>query len=296
MKFLKFFAVLSLLILYGCQINYPLLQPWKNDPDRRNFSWKEKEDSIHLKILGENLQPVFFKNKDSLQRNFTITSYFFNGNNGRKINAWLLQPKSKIADKSVFALHGNAGNLNTQLGFFSNLTDFGFQVFIFDYAGFGYSEGKPTRKAALEDSFSAFEFFRNLDKVKSTSKIIYGQSIGGNFAIPVATQNQGEIAGLVLEGTFLQTDDIANHYFPVLGRVALKNNFDNKLNIKSFKKSVLVIHSNEDKVVPEKLGKKLFENANEPKSFLEIGKCHICGIKFYGEEIASRIGEVIFGN
>ncbi len=296
MKFLKFSTILIFLFFWSCQVNYPILQPWKNDVSKRNFSWKEQQDSIHLKISGENLQPIFFKNKDTLQRSFTIQSFYFQGNEGRKINAWLLKPKKNSAVKSVFALHGNAGNINTHFENFENLTDFGFQVFIFDYSGFGYSEGKANRKNALEDSYIAFEFFKNLNEVKNTRKIIYGQSIGGNFAIPVATKNQNEIDGLVLEGTFLQTDDIVNHYVPVLGKIIVKNNFDNKENLKNFRKSILVIHSKDDKIVPEKLGRKLFEKANPPKDFMRIEKCHVCGIRFYAGEIVEKLNKLIFKN
>ena len=53
--------------------------------------------------------------------------------------------------------------------FFADLTKNGFQIFIFDYSGFGYSEGKATRKNALEDAFSAFQFFKNLDEVKKST-------------------------------------------------------------------------------------------------------------------------------
>ncbi|UBB90885.1 alpha/beta fold hydrolase [Candidatus Kaistella beijingensis] len=231
-----------------------------------------------------------------MQRGFTIESSYFQGNQGRKINAWLLKPKKNSALKSVFALHGNSGNINTHFENFANLTDFGFQVFIFDYSGFGYSEGKANRKNALEDSYIAFEFFKNLSEVKNTQKIIYGQSIGGNFAIPVAKKNQNEIEGLVVEGTFLQTDDIANHYVPVFGKIIVKNNFDNEENLKNFRKPILVIHSKDDKIVPEKLGRKLFEKANPPKNFTLIEKCHVCGIRFYAGEIAEKINKVIFKN
>ena len=126
MKFLKFPTILIFLFFWSCQVNYPILQPWKNDVSKRNFSWKEQKDSIHLKISGENLQPIFFKNKDTLQRGFIIQSFYFQGNEGRKINAWLLKPKKNSAVKSVFALHGNAGNISTHFENFANLMYFGF--------------------------------------------------------------------------------------------------------------------------------------------------------------------------
>lgn len=293
-KILLFLAFL--LATNSCQLNKLALGPWKNPVEKKDFYLKEGQDSIHLKCFGENLQPVFYRNNKIFERDFSIKSFYFTTNEGRKINAWLLKSNSGKPKASVFALHGNAANLNVQYRNFSNLTQYGYQVFIFDYAGFGYSEGKATRKNALQDSFSAFEFFENLDKVKNTPKIIYGQSIGGNFAIPVAVQNQDGIEGLVLEGTFMNFKNIPNYYVPFLGGLIIANNYNNKQNLKSFKKPMLVIHSTEDRVVPFKLGKKIFENANEPKAFLEIDKAHINGIKFYADKISAKIDSLILKN
>lgn len=279
--------------LIGCQINYPTLQPRKNSPENISFSWKKNQDSLELKILGENLQPVFFRNGDTLQRNFTIKSYFFETQTGRKINAWLMKPKNAVAKASVFALHGNSGNLNTQFEKFAPLTDFGFQVFLFDYAGFGYSEGRPIRKNAMTDSFSSFEFFKNLNEVKATKKLIYGQSIGGNFAIPVAGKFESDIEGLVIEGSVLDLDEVPNYYVPVFGKLVMKNNFKNEEILKNYKKPVLVVHSTEDRTIPLKLGKRLFEKANEPKAFLEIDGIHVRGLILHGKKISDKINSLI---
>ena len=208
-KLLKIFIVPIFLTVTSCQINQ-VLEPWRNSLDKKEFAWKEGIDSLKLKISGENLQPTFYKNNETLERNYAIKSYYFKTKEGRKLNAWLLQSTTEKPKTSIFALHGNAGNLNTQFQSFADLTKNGFQIFIFDYSGFGYSEGKATRKNALEDAFSAFQFFENLDEVKNTPQIIYGQSFGGNLAIPVATKNQNKINCLVVEGTFMNLKNIAN--------------------------------------------------------------------------------------
>ena len=286
------FGLIFLLLLVNCQVNKVLL-PTKNSIDKREFNWKEGTDAMELKVVGENLQPYFFKNADSLQNNFTIKSYYFKTESDRKINAWLLKSKTEIPKVSIFALHGNSGNLKSQYRRFIELTNYGFQIFIFDYPGFGYSEGKSTRENAVEDSFSVFDYFNNLDEIKNTPKVIYGQSIGGNFSIPVATRNQDDIEGLILEGTFISFNDIANRKVPFLGGLMIKENDDNRLNLKNFKKPVLIIHSKEDKLIPIEMGKQLYENANEPKEFFEIDRPHIRGISFYGKEISEKIYEMI---
>ena len=291
-KLFKIFIVPIFLTVTSCQINQ-VLEPWRNSLDKKEFAWKEGIDSLKLKISGENLQPTFYKNSENLERNYTIKSFYFKTKEGRKLNAWLLQSTTEKPKTSIFALHGNAGNLNTQFQSFADLTKNGFQIFIFDYSGFGYSEGKSTRKNALEDSFSAFEFFENLDEIKNTPKIIYGQSFGGNLAIPVGEKFQNEIEGLVLEGTFMNFKNIANRKIPVLGGLIISNNYNNRKNLKSFKKPILIIHSKEDRVVNFKLGEQIFKNANQPKEFFEIKKPHINGIRFYHNEISNKIDSLI---
>lgn len=285
----SFFIVLSFI---SCQMNKIALQPWRNSLDKKEFAWKEGNDSIKMKISGDNLQPTFFKNNQILEKNFTIKSFYFKTKEGRKLNAWLLKSITEKPKASVFALHGNATNINVHHQNFSDLTKNGFQIFIFDYSGFGYSEGNATRKNALKDAFSAFEFFENLDEIKNTPKIIYGQSIGGNFAVPVAKENQQKIEGLVLEGTFLNFKNIANCY-TFFGGLFVNNNYDNRVNFQNFRKPILIVHSKEDKVVNFKLGKQIFENANQPKEFLEIDKPHINGIRFYHNEISKKIDSLI---
>ena len=286
------FGLIFLFLLVNCQVNKVLL-PTKNSIDKREFNWKEGNDAMELKVAGENLQPYFFKNKDSLQRNFSIKSYYFKTESGRKINGWLLKSKTEIPKVSIFALHGNSGNLKSQYQRIVELTKCGFQIFIFDYPGFGYSEGKSTRQNAVEESFAVFDYFKNLDEIKNTPKIIYGQSIGGNFSIPVATRKQDEIKGLVLEGTFMSFNDIANRKVPLLGGLVIKENDDNRLNLKNFTKPVLIIHSKEDKLIPLEMGKQLYENANEPKEFFEIDRPHLSGISYYSKEISEKIYKMI---
>lgn len=291
----KIFSFLSLLLVTSCQINQ-VLEPWKNTIDKKEFAWKEGNDSLKLKVSGENLQPEFLKNNKILERDFSIKSFYFKTKEGRKLNAWLLLSNTEKPKASIFALHGNAGNLNTQFQNFSELTKNGFQIFIFDYSGFGYSEGNSTRENALEDSFSAFEFFENLIEIKNTSKIIYGQSFGGNVAIPVATKNQNKIEGLVVEGTFMSFKNLANSKIPFLGGLIISNNYNNKQNLKKIKKPILIIHSKEDKIVNIKLGKQIFKNANQPKEFFEIVQPHINGIRFYHNEISKKIDSLILKN
>ena len=78
------FGLIFLFLLVNCQVNNVLL-PTKISIDKREFNWKEGNDAMELKVAGENLQPYFFKNRDSLQGDFSIKSYYFKTENGRKL-------------------------------------------------------------------------------------------------------------------------------------------------------------------------------------------------------------------
>ena len=81
--------------------------------------------------------------------------------------------------------------------------------------------------------------------------------------------------------------------FQVIGGLIISNNYNNRKNLKSFKKPILIIHSKEDRVVNFKLGKQIFRKANQPKEFFEIDKPHINGIRFYHNEISNKIDSLI---
>lgn len=81
--------------------------------------------------------------------------------------------------------------------------------------------------------------------------------------------------------------------FQVNGGLTISNNYNNRQNLKNFKKLILIVHSKEDRVVNFKLGKQIFKNANQPKEFFEIDKPHINGIRFYHNEISNKIDSLI---
>lgn len=81
--------------------------------------------------------------------------------------------------------------------------------------------------------------------------------------------------------------------FQVIEGLIISNNYNNRQNLKNFKKPILIVHSKEDRVVNFKLGKQIFKKANQPKEFFEIDKPHINGIRFYHNEISNKIDSLI---
>lgn len=290
-KFILLYLISQLFV--SCSLNKLFLGPFKNQKEQREFNWNEGNDEIALKYSGIFFQPEFTKNNQLIDMPFTIESVIFKSKNGNLLNGWFLKPKNIEPKVTLFHLHGNAGNLSTQLSTISDLTKDGFQIFMFDYSGYGYSTGKATRDNCLTDSFSAFEYFLNNKNIKDTKIVIYGQSLGGNLAVPLANYYQSKIDGLVLEGTFLNAKNIGGHYLPIVGNLIVKNGFDNKRNIKEFRKPILVIHSKDDEVIPIKLGRKIYEKANEEKDFYEVTGNHINANRIYHKEISEKICKMI---
>lgn len=292
------FLILSF-FLSGCSFNKAVLHPTKFHKTKTNLVWVDPSaDTLSLYFSGSNHQPTtLLKNwKDTIELNYKIESVLFKRTNGDTLNGWFLKPKNQTPTITLLQLHGNAGTLANYLQL-SSLLKFGFQIFMFDYSGFGFSQGKATRDNVLTDALSALDYLKTRHEIAGTKLVIYGQSLGGNLAPVVASLRQNDIDGLVIEGGFSSYKDIAAKRYGFIGRILIAEKHSALKSIKSYKKPLLSIHSREDMTVPFDLGKKLFDNANEPKTFFEMAKkCHLCGTVYYSDEISQKIKSMLNHN
>jgi uncharacterized protein len=278
------------LFLTACSFNKMYLQPTKVPVGAKKLKLSSEKDTTYVLFSADTHQPTFLKNrKDTINLDFTIESVVFKSSNGNNLNGWLLKPKDTTSTITLLHFHGNAGFLLSQYQAMTPLLKYGFQIFVFDYSGFGFSEGKATRKNVLIDGNSALNYVKSRDDVKKTKLVIYGQSLGGHLSAVVAQQRQADIEGLVIEGAFSSHKDIAAKTAGVFGRILVSEKYSAYKSIQQFKKPVLVIHSTEDETIPFSMGQKIFSNANDPKEFYEIKKCHMCGPDFYADSISQKI-------
>ena len=276
-----------LFTLSSCAFNFTFFR--HNKLPKSNFSFTIGTDTTFVKMDTITLQPTFLtKNKDTVDFGYSIQSVIFKSSNGNKLNGWMLKPKNVNIIGTILHFHGSGGNLLYHHKAISPLTKFGFQIFTFDYSGFGYSEGKSTRVSIVEDAHSAFEYTINRKDVKQTKIMLYGQSYGVHLATIVGIKQQREVEGMILEAGFSSHRDVAVYTIPVIGNI-VKQGVSTKNEIKKFKKTLLIIHSKEDKKVPYYMGEKIFKNANEPKEFYEVDKPHIEALQYYSEEISNKI-------
>jgi pimeloyl-ACP methyl ester carboxylesterase len=289
-------VLIVLIFIAGCSFNKTVLHPTKYLKTTTNLPWIDSNtDTLCISLSGNNHQPTMFRKncRDTVKLSFKIESVLFINTEGDTLNGWLLRPKNQNPTITLLQLHGNAGSLYNYLKM-SSLLKYGFQLFMFDYSGFGFSQGKSTRDNILSDALSAFDYLKTRNEIKGTRLVIYGQSLGGNLAPVVASKRQNEIDGLVVEGGFSSYKDMAAKSYGFVGRILMAEKYNAMKSIKAYRKPLLSIHSREDQTVPFDLGRKLFDNANEPKTFFEINKpCHLCALDYYSEEISQKIKNML---
>jgi len=282
-----FIVLLSALILASCNLDSQFLRPTSISLEAKGITFITRTGSTTINFSGENKQP-------SIQSDiYTIESVFFQSTSGNNLNGWLITPTKGKPSTTLLHFHGNAGSLPTQYELMTPLVEQGFQVFMFDYSGFGFSSGKATRKNVLKDGLSALDYIMARKDVKNTKLVIYGQSYGGHLAYIVGSKRQGDIDGIVTEGAFSSPKDISAEVAGILGRIFVREPHCAYKAVRDIHKPVLIIHSTEDSIIPFKMGQKLYDNANQPKEFMEILNSHLYGPTYYTDAIATSIEKML---
>ena len=219
----------------------------------------------------------------------------FPSKNGKNLHGYLVVPKDTIIGFILF-LHGNAGDIDDRISSLNILQKNGFEVLIFDYQGFGKSQGEVSHQNLVDDAESAFSYLKELNSVTKLPVIILGRSIGGHLAVKIAHDHQHEVKALVTEGAFTNHHDIAVAVSPFwlspFASFLVKSKYNAKKLIPDITIPKLIIHSVEDEIVPYWMGVELYKKAAEPKTFWKIKGPHIGGIELYEKEYMKRLKEL----
>ena len=172
----------------------------------------------------------------------------------------------------------NMGDYN-YLARVSAFRQLGFSVLVFDYRGYGLSEGDfPNELQVYQDSQAAWNYLRDVRQIPSDQILIYGESLGGAIALDLALRYP-EAGGLVLQSSFTSMTEAIRHrkffqIFPV--GLLLTERFDSLSKVRSLRVPVLFLHGSADSVVPAKMSQQLYDAAPEPKQlFLISGADHV---------------------
>lgn len=193
---------------------------------------------------------------------------------GLRLHGWFIPHPE--ADKTLLFFHGNAGNIAHRGDSVAIFHRLGLNVFIFDYRGYGNSEGSPDELGVNEDARAAWRYLIKERGLKQEEIILFGRSLGGAVASRLATEIQP--AALIIESTFSSARAMADEIFPILSRVVfLRFRFNTEANIKKVHSPLLMLHSPNDEIIPFRQGQKVFKAANEPKNFFEMTGDHNYG-------------------
>jgi len=186
---------------------------------------------------------------------------------GTRLHGWYVPHENPRA--VVLFCHGNAGNLSHRAPTLQTLhDDVGVSVLIFDYRGYGRSEGKPDESGILADARAARAWLAEEAGIAETQIVLMGRSLGGAVAVDLATDNGAR--ALVLESTFSSMHDLAAHHYPWFPvRYLMRTKLDSSAKIAGYRGPLLQSHSEADTIVPIEFGRRLFAaaEASRPREF-----------------------------
>jgi pimeloyl-ACP methyl ester carboxylesterase len=212
----------------------------------------------------------------------------FDTSDGETLHGWYI-PKEN-ASFVVLYCHGNTGNVGGYMQNYRILHHLGYDVFPFDYRGYGKSTGEPTEKGTYRDVRAAWTYLTLERNFSADRVIIYGRSMGG----PIAAWLGARVTpgALILESTFATFNDLVDDFFFFLP-VSLLSRFDypTREYVTMAECPILVIHSEDDMKIGDHHGKRIYRSAHEPKEYLEINgghpDCYLTSEKEYSEGIES---------
>lgn len=293
---MKQILLISLLSLFtsSCAFNKMFLHPFPLETSNTFSDYnKDLKDTLTL-MFTEDKSPIIKNSKGNIaDLGYSIENTFFQNQKEDTLNAWFIKPKSNYNGITLYFLHGNAGNVVYNYLLMEPFAKKGFQIFMIDYSGFGFSQGKSKRKNVLNDAQDGLNYLLSRSDIKFDKLIMYGQSLGGHLAAVSGSQNQTMIDGLVIEGAFSSHKDVANDRVPFLSRIFVREMYSAEKNIVNYNKPLLIIHSTEDKTIPYKHAERLNELANTRKELYTIDGRHVFGPLLYGDSIAEKLVELV---
>ena len=201
----------------------------------------------------------------------------FQSKDGTKLHGWFIPASGAGEAKATIVFsHGNSGSLGHHLPFVSWLPAQGFHLFMYDYRGYGKSQGKPTRKGLVEDAQAAFRTAAARPEPAAKRLLSFAHSLGCAKSIAaVALDPPPGLKGVVVVSGFSSYKEIAKIWG---GQVGANLTNDNLAPVKLIAKisptPILIVHGELDEIVPFAEGRVLAAAARQPKQFIRIPHAH----------------------
>ncbi|MCH8566657.1 MAG: alpha/beta hydrolase [Balneolales bacterium] len=228
-----------------------------------------------------------------LDAGMEFTEHFFETENGLKLHGWFI-PASGSHDKhpTIIFCHGNAGNISGRIPIIRQFHSIDANVFIFDYQGYGQSEGRTGERQVLADGLAAWDFVTKELGIPEHTILPVGRSMGGPVAAHMALNRNA--TALAIESTFTSIPDIALKTYPIFPvRLLARINLPTLEFVEAFGGPILVAHSAADRLIPYEMGRTLYESAGERGRWLELQGGHNDGHIATGPKYANTYADFI---
>jgi fermentation-respiration switch protein FrsA (DUF1100 family) len=186
---------------------------------------------------------------------------------GVRIHGWYLPvPEARWV---TLLSHGNAGNISDRLDRALLLqARLKSSVFLYDYRGYGASEGSPDEAGTYRDARAAYRYLVEEKRVKAEELVLFGESLGSAVSLELALDHPA--AALVLEAPFTSVRDMART--TILAPLApfVRTRYESLARVPRLRMPLLVVQGDRDEIVPPAQGRRLFEAAPEPKRYYAI--------------------------
>jgi hypothetical protein len=193
---------------------------------------------------------------------------------GVTLVAWII-PAEPASSLWLLICHGNAGNLSEfdRPVHYAGLRQLGLNLLAFDYRGYGESGGAPSEAGLYRDADAAYHYLTKERGVSPDRIIVFGHSLGSAVAIDLASRVPA--AGLIVEGAFTSATDRGQELYPYIPvRWIAASRFSSLEKIERVRVPQLFLHATEDEVIPLAHGRRLYQAAPSPKSFVELRGGH----------------------
>ena len=210
---------------------------------------------------------------------------------GVRLDAWFVPAREPRG--IVLFFHGNAGNISHRLDSLKIFNNLKLSTLIFDYRGYGRSQGKVSEQGTYRDAEAAWRYLTEQRGIPAAQIILFGRSLGAAVAAHLAHQQRP--AGLIIESGFVSVPELAAQLYPWLPvRWLARFNYPTSKYLNMVSASVLIVHSRDDEIIPFDQGRSLFEGAREPKQFLELKGGHNDGFLVSGRHYLSGLDRFLF--
>ncbi|MBD0373056.1 MAG: alpha/beta hydrolase [Pyrinomonadaceae bacterium] len=199
---------------------------------------------------------------------------WFKGASGERLHGWYVRAQGVEAERAptVIYFHGNGGNIGLIGWLGEALATRGFNVLLFDYRGYGRSEGAVRDERGIyEDADAAYDYIVRERGARPEQVVLYGQSLGTTAAVDLAARRA--CAAIILESGLSSASDMASlilPWVPVWVHRYGMNHFESARKLERVRVPVFVSHGGRDGTIPVEQGYKLYNAAREPKRLVIV--------------------------